>query len=72
MRGGGRPGGSLGRVGNIALEDVAGEQPNGACELQAAGEVVRSLKFYSSNMGAGPVRFGWKGDVGHLVVRWDL
>lgn len=51
---------------------MAGGQPNGACELQAAGEVVRSLKFYSSNVGAGPVRFGWKGDVGHLVVRWDL
>lgn len=42
---------------------MAGGQPNGACELQAAGEVVRSLKFYSSNVGAGPVRFGWKGDV---------
>lgn len=50
---------------------MAGGQSNGACELQASGEVVRSLKFYSSNMGAGAVRFGWKGDVGHLV-RWDL
>lgn len=48
------------------------EQPNGACELQASGEVVRSLKFYSSNMGVGAVRFGWKGDAGHLVVRWGF
>lgn len=27
------------------LEGVAGGQSNGACELQASGEVVRSLKF---------------------------
>lgn len=41
-----------------ALEGVPGGQSKGVCELQASGEVVRSLKFYSSNLGAGAVRFG--------------